>query len=104
MTASGDLSLSHALAAAAMLPGSMRMLDRHEEEESDDNVTWEDQQKISTFSKLNVRMRSIDDRLDALKHEKEALDDLQTEIELADEDEPVLCVCFIISHNNASNR
>ena len=99
-----------------------------EEEESDDaaEVTWgivshlsipkrltpptEDQQRISTFSKLNTRLRGIEDRLEALtvsthplnprtpfspiimhrrhrQQEKEALDDLATELELTDEDQ-----------------
>ncbi|KAF8445010.1 hypothetical protein L210DRAFT_3758875 [Boletus edulis BED1] len=79
-----------------------------EEEESDDaaEVTWEDQERINTFSKLNTRLRGIEDRLEALKvsttfevmistqprrqQEKEALDDLATELELTDEDNIVL--------------
>jgi len=66
---------------------NLRML--AEEEESDDaaEVTWEDQQRISTFSKLNTRLRGIEDRLEALTQEKEALDDLATELELTDEDQ-----------------
>ncbi|KAK0240741.1 Prefoldin beta-like protein [Armillaria nabsnona] len=62
------------------------------DDETDDaaEVTWEDQQRINTFSKLNTRMRSIDEKLEDLKQEKEALDDLSTELELADEDDPVL--------------
>lgn len=63
-----------------------------QDDEADDaaEVTWEDQQRINTFSKLNTRMRSIDEKLEDLKQEKEALDDLSTELELADEDDPVL--------------
>ncbi|KAK0476838.1 Prefoldin subunit-domain-containing protein [Armillaria novae-zelandiae] len=63
-----------------------------QDDENDDaaEVTWEDQQRINTFSKLNTRMRSIDEKLDELKQEKEALDDLSTELELANEDDPVL--------------
>ncbi|TFY78220.1 hypothetical protein EWM64_g5792 [Hericium alpestre] len=67
----------------------MRML-AQEEEVDDTEVTWEDQQRINSFSKLNTRMRSIEEKLEELKQEKEALDDLSTELELADEDEPVL--------------
>ncbi|KAH0828144.1 Prefoldin subunit 4 [Lanmaoa asiatica] len=69
---------------------NLRML--AEEEESDDaaEVTWEDQQRINTFSKLNTRLRGIEDRLETLKQEKEALDDLATELELTDEDQIVL--------------
>ncbi|KIK91364.1 hypothetical protein PAXRUDRAFT_13824 [Paxillus rubicundulus Ve08.2h10] len=67
---------------------NMRML---AEEENDDaaEVTWEDQQRINTFSKLNTRLRGIEERLELLK-EKEALDDLATELELTDEDQIVL--------------
>jgi len=62
------------------------------EEESDDapEVTWEDQQKINTFSKLNTRAGDIKGELMQLRQEREALDDLSTELELADEDERVL--------------
>ncbi|KAK0225476.1 Prefoldin subunit 4 [Armillaria fumosa] len=69
---------------------SLRMIPQDEENDDAAEVTWEDQQRINTFSKLNTRMRSIDEKLEELKQEKEALDDLSTELELADEDDPVL--------------
>ncbi|GLB37009.1 putative binds specifically to cytosolic chaperonin (c-CPN) and transfers target proteins to it [Lyophyllum shimeji] len=69
---------------------SMRMLAQEEENDDAAEVTWEDQQRINTFSKLNTRMRNLEEKLEELKREKEALDDLATELELADEDEPVL--------------
>jgi len=50
----------------------------------------EDQQRINSFSKLNTRLRSIEEKLEELKQEKDALDDLSSELELADEDEPIL--------------
>ncbi|ESK81958.1 subunit of the heterohexameric cochaperone prefoldin complex [Moniliophthora roreri MCA 2997] len=53
-------------------------------------VTWEDQSRINTFSKLNTRLRGIKEKIEGLRTEKETLDDLSTELELADEDEPVL--------------
>ncbi|PPQ90631.1 hypothetical protein CVT25_006614 [Psilocybe cyanescens] len=68
----------------------MRMLEQEEENDDAAEVTWEDQQRINTFSKLNNRIRIIQEKLEELKQEKEALDDLSTELELADEDEPVL--------------
>ncbi|EJD02722.1 Prefoldin, subunit 4 [Fomitiporia mediterranea MF3/22] len=67
----------------------MRML-KQEEESEDVEVTWEDQQRICTFSKLNTRLRAHEARIEALKEEKEVLDDLASELELADEDQPVL--------------
>ncbi|PPR04385.1 hypothetical protein CVT26_004223 [Gymnopilus dilepis] len=68
----------------------MRMLEQEEENDNAEEVTWEDQQRINTFSKLNNRIKFIEEKLADLKQEKEALDDLSTELELADEDEPVL--------------
>ncbi|CDO76972.1 hypothetical protein BN946_scf184281.g19 [Trametes cinnabarina] len=50
----------------------------------------EDQQRINTFSKLNTRLRAIEENIQELKQEKEALDDISMELELADEDEPVM--------------
>ncbi|TFK53492.1 Prefoldin, subunit 4 [Heliocybe sulcata] len=85
----------------------MRML-AQEEETDDVEVTWEDQQRINNFSKLNTRLRAIEEKLGNLKEEKEALDDLSTELELADEDEPVLYKIgesfFKLSHSSAMKR
>ncbi|KAI0049955.1 Prefoldin, subunit 4, partial [Auriscalpium vulgare] len=63
-----------------------------QEEENDDanEVTWEDQKKINTFSKLNTRIQNIKEKMEELMVQKEALDDLANELELVDEDEPVL--------------
>ncbi|KGB78745.1 prefoldin subunit 4 [Cryptococcus deuterogattii 99/473] len=59
------------------------------EEEGDGvEVAWEDQQRINTFSKLNNRLSDIQDLLKAKNEEKEYYDDLCTELELADEDNP----------------
>ncbi|KAF8514140.1 Prefoldin beta-like protein [Gautieria morchelliformis] len=68
----------------------MRMLNADEESDDAPEVTWEDQQRINTFSKLNSRVRDIEEQLAQLKQDKEALDDLSMELELADEEEPVL--------------
>ncbi|KAI0268821.1 Prefoldin subunit 4 [Gloeopeniophorella convolvens] len=68
----------------------MRMLAQEEEHDDGKEVTWEDQQRINTFSKLNTRIRSLVEKMNDLKQEKEALDDLAMELELADEDQPVL--------------
>ncbi|KAJ8518153.1 hypothetical protein ONZ45_g4769 [Pleurotus djamor] len=86
---------------------SLRMIEQEDESNDNEEVTWDDQQRINTFSKLNGRLRNIEERLEELKvclisydwgrkvdavpkQEKESLDDLSTELELADEDEPVL--------------
>ncbi|KAK7005825.1 Prefoldin subunit 4 [Favolaschia claudopus] len=67
---------------------SLRMLENDDDDAAE--VTLEDQNRISTFSKLNARIRNLEAKLQELRQEKEALDDLSTELELADEDEPVL--------------
>ncbi|KAF5385813.1 hypothetical protein D9615_002605 [Tricholomella constricta] len=72
------------------MSSSMRMLAQEEENDDAAEVTWEDQQRINSFSKLNTRVRSLEEKLEELRQEKEVLDDLATELELADEDEPVL--------------
>ncbi|KAF8513101.1 Prefoldin subunit 4 [Hysterangium stoloniferum] len=61
-----------------------------DDETDDAEVTWEDQQRINTFSKLNSRARDLEEQLTQLKEEKEALDDLSMELELADEDKHIL--------------
>lgn len=64
---------------------SMRMLKGNEETESE--VTWEDQCKINSFSRLYAQQTNFEDLLAEKKKEKEALDDLAQELELVDEDE-----------------
>ncbi|KXS22030.1 Prefoldin, subunit 4 [Gonapodya prolifera JEL478] len=66
---------------------SVQML--KEGEDADIEVSREDQNNINTFSKLNARVEFIEEQLEEKKKEKEYLDDLTTELELADEDEPV---------------
>ncbi|PIA15441.1 Prefoldin, subunit 4, partial [Coemansia reversa NRRL 1564] len=60
------------------------------EEERKAEVTWEDQQHINQFSKLNGRAERLDEEYKQQKEEAEYLSDLVMEIELLDEDEPVL--------------
>lgn len=68
----------------------MRMLSKDEESEDTTEVTWEDQQRINRFSTLNSKARDLEATLAQLKNDKEALDDLTTELELADEDDTVM--------------
>lgn len=65
------------------------MLPQDEEDDAAE-VTWEDQQRINSFSQFNSRLRHIEGKLEDLKQEKETLDDLSTELELSDEDDLVL--------------
>ncbi|KIY61937.1 Prefoldin, subunit 4 [Cylindrobasidium torrendii FP15055 ss-10] len=87
---------------------NLRMIERDEETDGDAEVTWEDQQRINSFSKLNNRLRGIQEKLDGLKEEKDALDDLATEIELADESDAVLYrigeAFFHLRHSQATKR
>ena len=40
---------------------------KQEEEAEDAEVTWEDQQKICAFSKMNARFRTFEGKLNGLK-------------------------------------
>ncbi|EGS23936.1 uncharacterized protein CTHT_0006460 [Thermochaetoides thermophila DSM 1495] len=63
-----------------------------EEEEAigeDVEVRREDQDKINRFSRLHRHELAIEEELKAKQKEKEELDDITTELELADEDELV---------------
>ncbi|KAF9364140.1 hypothetical protein BGX34_002408 [Mortierella sp. NVP85] len=66
----------------------MRMLER-EDEEGDVQVTWQDQENINNFSKYNTVLQDLEESYQVKKTEKEYLDDLASELELVDEDEPV---------------
>ncbi|KAJ2958536.1 hypothetical protein NQZ79_g5893 [Umbelopsis isabellina] len=66
---------------------NIKMINEKDEEEVE--VSWEDQQKINAFSKLNAKTDDLEEQYEKLKQEKEYLDDLSMELELADEDEPV---------------
>ncbi|KAJ1920952.1 hypothetical protein H4219_001005 [Mycoemilia scoparia] len=68
--------------------GNFGLLDK--EEENDVEVQWEDQQKINRFSRLNVLVDQLEEHYKKQKTEKEYLEDLAMEIELHDEDEPVM--------------
>ncbi|KAM0300998.1 hypothetical protein HYE67_004716 [Fusarium culmorum] len=67
-----------------------RMLSKADEEAADEvEVRREDQDKINRFSRLHQRELVLGDELNAKNKEKEELDDLSTELELADEDEKI---------------
>ncbi|RKP15037.1 putative GIM3-Gim complex component, partial [Piptocephalis cylindrospora] len=52
-------------------------------------VQAQDQQDINAFSRHTARLADLEEELEKAKTEKEYLEDLSTELELADEDEPV---------------
>ncbi|GHJ84316.1 hypothetical protein NliqN6_0718 [Naganishia liquefaciens] len=68
----------------------MSLLRKEEQEADGIEVTWEDQQHINTFSKYNARLGDLQDELKTRQQDKEYYDDLEMELELADEDDQVL--------------
>lgn len=66
------------------------MLSKADEEASEEvEVRREDQDKINRFSRLHQRELALEEQLKSKNKEKEELEDLTTELELADEDEKV---------------
>ncbi|KAK0673512.1 Prefoldin subunit-domain-containing protein [Cercophora samala] len=70
---------------------SRRMLTKEEEDAVGDEieVRREDQDKINKFSRLHSHTLTLEDELKVKNKEKEELDDITTELELADEDDLV---------------
>ncbi|KAI0830912.1 Prefoldin, subunit 4 [Hypoxylon sp. FL0890] len=67
-----------------------RMLTKEDEAAGDEvEVRREDQDKINKFSRLHQRELNMEEELKVKNKEKEELEDISTELELADEDEPV---------------
>ncbi|KAL2112032.1 hypothetical protein VUR80DRAFT_8709 [Thermomyces stellatus] len=67
-----------------------RMLSKEEEAAGEEvEVRREDQDKINKFSRLSSREQVLEDELKAKTKEKEEIDDVSNELELADEDELV---------------
>ncbi|KAK3997196.1 Prefoldin subunit-domain-containing protein [Cladorrhinum sp. PSN332] len=74
-----------------MMNLSRRMLTKEEEDAAGDEieVRREDQDKINKFSRLHSHELILEEELKVKNKEKEELDDITTELELADEDEKV---------------
>ncbi|KAL9547325.1 hypothetical protein MBANPS3_006219 [Mucor bainieri] len=68
---------------------NIRMLNEKEETGGDVEVSWVDQQRINEFSQYNAKIDDLEEQYEKLKQEKEYLDDVAMELELADEDEAV---------------
>ncbi|TVY37680.1 Prefoldin subunit [Lachnellula occidentalis] len=69
-----------------------RMLSKEDEAKAagdEVEVRREDQDKINKFSRLHQREIGIEDELKAKHKEKEDLDDVSNELELADEDDKI---------------
>ncbi|PKS07007.1 hypothetical protein jhhlp_005604 [Lomentospora prolificans] len=67
-----------------------RMLAKEDEQTVDEvEVRREDQDKINKFSRLSSREQVLEEELKGKAKEKEELDDVSTELELADEDDTV---------------
>ncbi|KAG9287456.1 hypothetical protein G9A89_023828 [Geosiphon pyriformis] len=70
-----------------MSVSQMRMISK--DDEVDVEVTWEDQQRINSFSKLNAKHSDLEEIYNAKKIERELIEDLSSELELADEDKEI---------------
>ncbi|KAK5116437.1 hypothetical protein LTR62_007984 [Meristemomyces frigidus] len=70
---------------------SRRMLSQEEEAQAGEEkeVRREDQEKINRFSRLHSREKGVDEQLKAKEKEKEDLEEISSELELADEEEKV---------------
>ncbi|KAL7911101.1 Prefoldin subunit domain-containing protein [Trichoderma velutinum] len=66
-----------------------RMLSKEDETADEVEVRREDQDKINRFSRLHQRELALKEELQLKSKEKEELDDISTELELADEDEKI---------------
>ncbi|EME47582.1 hypothetical protein DOTSEDRAFT_69505 [Dothistroma septosporum NZE10] len=68
-----------------------RMLSREEEEQigEEKEVRREDQEKINRFSRLHSREQTLEGELKIKQKDKEDLEEISTELELADEDDKV---------------
>ncbi|KAL7798243.1 Prefoldin subunit domain-containing protein [Trichoderma ceciliae] len=66
-----------------------RMLSKEDEVADEVEVRREDQDKINKFSRLHQRELALKEELQLKSKEKEELDDISTELELADEDEKI---------------
>ncbi|KAL2006482.1 hypothetical protein VTN00DRAFT_9150 [Thermoascus crustaceus] len=69
-----------------------RMLSKEDEASAggeDTEVRREDQDKINRFSRLHAREAVLEEQLKAKQKDKEDLEEISTELELADEDELV---------------
>ncbi|KAL6498674.1 Prefoldin subunit 4 [Orobanche gracilis] len=53
---------------------------------SETEVTWEDQQNINKFGRLNNRLHELDDEIKIAKETNESLEDASNELILTDED------------------
>ncbi|KXT16284.1 hypothetical protein AC579_462 [Pseudocercospora musae] len=70
---------------------SRRMLSREEEAEigEEKEVRKEDQDKINRFSRLHSREKGLEEELKVKQKDKEDLEEISSELELADEDDKV---------------
>ncbi|KAJ5161973.1 hypothetical protein N7492_007365 [Penicillium capsulatum] len=69
-----------------------RMLSREDEGApggEENEVRREDQEKINRFSRLHQRQATLEEQLKGKQKDKEDLEEVSTELELADEDELV---------------
>merc|ERR1712080_710775 len=77
--------------STAKMSLSRRMLSKEEEEAmgEEKEVRKEDQDRINRFSRLHSKEKLLEDDLKTKQKDKEDLEEISSELELADEDEKV---------------
>ncbi|GAN10964.1 P450 monooxygenase [Mucor ambiguus] len=83
------LNLRHYVTLTVEKSSFRAKLNEKEETGGDVEVSWVDQQRINEFSQYNAKIDDLEEQYEKLKQEKEYLDDVAMELELADEDEAV---------------
>lgn len=90
---------SHHVSLTSILPTETKLTQQQLSKEDEAatgadeiEVRREDQDKINNFSRLHQRGLNLDDELKAKQKEKEDLEDISNELELADEDDLIPCV------------
>ncbi|KAK3086399.1 hypothetical protein FSP39_017879 [Pinctada imbricata] len=58
-------------------------------QDSDTQVTFEDQQKINTFARNNAKLQDLKDELESKKKELQNLEDAADEMLMQDGDDPI---------------
>ncbi|XP_061340403.1 probable prefoldin subunit 4 [Gastrolobium bilobum] len=65
---------------------------------SDADVTWEDQQNINKFGRLNNRFRDLEDDIKIAKETNDNLEDASNELILTDEEEVRFQIGEVFAH------
>lgn len=67
-------------------------------------MTRVDQDRINAFSRANSRTDEIVELLDALSKQKEDLEEVETELELVDDEDKIMCVALTAEVAESGDR